>query len=202
VLETKRRRAQSKLAYDLQYHPMDDTMRPSRAAKRRSVHGEQILFSNVDDTDATSSHADTDSEQPDHSEGEDREKENSNKRKKTVTKTKKSSTGKLQAQLPSRRSARKTSHPEAAYRTDIHPQDRNIQEASEADEVSPNPNRKRTRLFSNPAQATAAPAEELSDEHPDSPPPGSVTDVEDEEMAGNRVSDGESERTPQNSADW
>jgi hypothetical protein len=173
---------------------MDDTMRPSRAAKRRSVHGEQILFSNVDDTDATSSHADTDSEQPDHSEGEDRDK--------TVTKTKKSSTGKLQAQLPSRRSARKTSHPEAAYRTDIHPQDRNIQEASEADEVSPNPNRKRTRLFSNPAQATAAPAEELSDEHPDSPPPGSVTDVEDEEMAGNRVSDGESERTPQNSADW
>ena len=200
VLETKRNRAQNKLAYDLHYHPMDDTLRPSRAAKRRSVHGEQLLSSDVDDddddADATPSHADTDSGQPDQSESEESDKENSKKRKKTVTKTRKSSAGKLQAQVPSRRSSRKTSHPETAYRTDIHPQDRNLRETSDEDEDSPKSSRKRTKLSSNPARSSAAPSEELSDGIPNNPSPDSIFDMEDGEVAGTGVSDGKSALIP------
>ncbi|RMZ72520.1 hypothetical protein GMOD_00007517 [Pyrenophora seminiperda CCB06] len=42
-MEDLRNRGQSKLLYDVKYHPMDESIRPSQAAKRRQAHKEELV---------------------------------------------------------------------------------------------------------------------------------------------------------------
>lgn len=95
----------SELLYDQKYHPMDDYLRPTQAARRRAIHEEQV---SDDDSEVTGfeggSHSESDSEiesQP-----------SKNKRRKV-------SHPNAQA---TRRSTRQVNR-EVLYDTSVHPQD-------------------------------------------------------------------------------
>lgn len=118
---------QSKLAYDLKYHPMDDSLRPTQAAKRRTAHGEELLFAD-DTSDASSFPADTDAESVAHV--EDSEDESERRAKSTLNK-KKRSRARSQSPQPTRRSSRRTEDRKMSYRMDIHPQDKLLEVSSD-----------------------------------------------------------------------
>jgi hypothetical protein len=118
---------QGKLAYDVKYHPMDDLIRPSQAAKRRSAHGEDLTpydssseASTIIDTDANES-SNQGSEPEEHT--------------KPTTEGKKRCQTKAQARSVegTRRSTRKTSEPKISYNTNIHPQDKFLVISSDDD---------------------------------------------------------------------
>ena len=108
---------QSKLVYDVKYHPIDDSIRPSLAAKRRSVHGEQLLsddslYEPVDAEIVSPMQLDDDTEiwnVP---------------KKATTGKKRKRTLG--QESEPTRRSSRKTSCSKTAYNMNVHPQDEDL----------------------------------------------------------------------------
>ncbi|CAO2654695.1 Nn.00g114280.m01.CDS01 [Neocucurbitaria sp. VM-36] len=109
---------QGRLVYDLKYHPMDDSIRPSQAARRRLAHGEVLLLS--DDTcDSSSEQSLTETVSPI---GVDEESELEEAPRK-VTGGKKRKLTHMQASKPTRRSSCKTSDVKTAYNMDIHPQD-------------------------------------------------------------------------------
>lgn len=102
---------QSKLAYDQKYHPMDDSLRPTRAAKRRRALVEPIICL----TEASES--DTRDDQSPHSGN------------KVAEKLAKVSPNRQQEILQclytptTRRSPRIMSRPKDSYNTNMHPQD-------------------------------------------------------------------------------
>jgi hypothetical protein len=119
-----RRATQGKLVYDTKYHPMDDSIRPSQAAKRRSLHGETQCFSD-DTVGPFCMYSETD-EEDGHYEELEHLQESSKRGKKRARR-------RSPSPQPTRRSPRKTSNPKVSYNTSIHPQDHDL-EASSADE--------------------------------------------------------------------
>ncbi|KAF2129527.1 hypothetical protein P153DRAFT_290768, partial [Dothidotthia symphoricarpi CBS 119687] len=119
-----RKATQSKLSYDQRYHPMDDSLRPSQAAKRRSMHGEDEASSNESSISYPEC-TDTDVENaPDsESEGEGRPAPARKGKKRT-----RAEVGSLQA---TRRSSRKVSNRNFSYSIKVHPQDRDLEISSD-----------------------------------------------------------------------
>jgi hypothetical protein len=120
-----RRAAQGKLVYDVKYHPMDDSIRPSQAAKRRSAHGEIQLFSD-NTTDSCSVPAVSDEE-------EDEDNEETEQKVRSIKKGKKRARQQFQSPEPTRRSSRRTATPKISYNMSVHPQDRDLEESSADD---------------------------------------------------------------------
>ncbi|KAH9881881.1 hypothetical protein J1614_001052 [Plenodomus biglobosus] len=126
---------QNKLVYDLKYHPMDDSIRPSQAAKRRSAHGEQLLSSGASiHFFSTRNDADT---QP----SSDYSIEEGRTRKKVVqkhvSKGKKRPRQRSQSPRPTRRSSRRVSDEKKPYDMSVHPQDKDLELlSSDGEEVS------------------------------------------------------------------
>lgn len=122
-----RRAPQGKLIYDAKYHPMDDSIRPSQAAKRRSAHGE-IELSSDDESETFSV----------HSESEDEKEQNTEKliKKFGSRKSKKRSRSRSESLQPTRRSSRRASNQKVSYNMNVHPQDRYLEVSSSDDEDS------------------------------------------------------------------
>ena len=116
-----RKATQGKLIYDVKYHPMDDSIRPSRAAKRRSFHGEPKTFS-AESSEATSAH-----DEPNEGESDVEERAASTKK---GTKRKKCCPREAQ---PTRRSSRKSLNSGISYNMSVHPQDRDLEVSSSDD---------------------------------------------------------------------
>ncbi len=88
------------LSYDLKYHPMDDTLKPKRAEKRRRAHTDEGSVAEEDDDDKEDSVS------------------NNNHRRRLSTST------------STRRSIRRSSQSHPSYDASIHPQDKALREAS------------------------------------------------------------------------
>jgi hypothetical protein len=132
-----RRAAQGKLMYDVKYHPMDDSIRPTQAAKRRLAHAKVGLVSDDDSTEA-SVPADSDLD----SESDTKEE----KQKSTPTKKgRKRARSLSQSPKPTRRSSRRTVTPRISYNMSVHPQDHDLEESSAdvSDEEATAPSYKR-----------------------------------------------------------
>jgi hypothetical protein len=134
-----RRAARGKLIYDVKYHPMDDSIRPSQAAKRRSAHGEEQVSS--DDSSEASVQGDG-SDLDEEKEGKKEEEQKSRPAKKG----KKRARSPSQSPEPTRRSSRRTATLRVSYNMSIHPQDRDLEESSADDSddeaAAPGPKRK------------------------------------------------------------
>jgi len=87
------------LSYDLKYHPMDDTLQPKRAEKRRRAHTDAGSAAEEDDDDK-----------------EDRGSNNNHRRRPSTSNS-------------TRRSIRRSSQSHASYDANIHPQDKALREA-------------------------------------------------------------------------
>ncbi len=133
----------SKLAYDVKYHPMDDSIRPSQAAKRRSVHGEIQLLSE-DSCDRLSEELDTDAESLALTDNESEVEENP----KQAPCDKRRKKARPCSSVATRRSSRITSCPRKAYNMKVHPQDEELQILSDDETIMRVPARKRKRLTS------------------------------------------------------
>ncbi|KAF2855582.1 hypothetical protein T440DRAFT_385243 [Plenodomus tracheiphilus IPT5] len=149
---------QNKLVYDLKYHPMDDSIRPTQAAKRRSAHGERLLSSD-DSSECLSVHCDADT--PPLSEASFEGEAFLEKRGwKQAKQGKKRSRDQMQSpQEPTRRSSRRVSDEKKSYDMSVHPQDEDLELLSSDDEElsMPSPKRKRThsRKSGNSSAATS-----------------------------------------------
>lgn len=118
-----RNAGQSGLKYDIKYHPMDDAVRPSQAAKRRSLHGDlPILSTESDDTDEMSSMC---AQSSDESNGEMPKKE-VKKRSRPTIKGMKRTRPQSEAHEPVRRSTRQTADVKVLYDMSVHPQDHDL----------------------------------------------------------------------------
>ena len=135
---------QGKLAYDVKYHPMDDLIRPSQAAKRRSAHGEDPISSE------NSSEASTIIE-PDADETSDEESEPEEQRK-PINKGKKRSQAQSRTRTVegTRRSTRKISDPKTSYNMNIHPQDKFLVISSDDEEMEVSAKKRRKLTCSRP----------------------------------------------------
>ncbi|KAH7395187.1 hypothetical protein DE146DRAFT_99546 [Phaeosphaeria sp. MPI-PUGE-AT-0046c] len=122
-----RRAPQGKLIYDAKYHPMDDSIRPSQAAKRRSAHGE-IILSSDDETETETFTVHSDSEAEGEADNEDLIK------KFRPSKNKKRSRSRSESLLPTRRSSRRITKQKILYNMDVHPQDRYLEVSSSSDD--------------------------------------------------------------------
>jgi len=146
-----RSRTQSKLVYDVKYHPMDDAVRPSQAAKRRSAHGEKLVPESGDSSEA-SSILDTDADETGsddvHSEGEDEE---GIPKRKTKSKARKQTKSRPVPTEGTRRSTRNVSGIKASYDMGIHPQDKYLVISSDDDNrpISSNKHKKLSRKRAN-----------------------------------------------------
>jgi hypothetical protein len=134
-----RRAAQGKFIYDVKYHPMDDSIRPSQAAKRRSAHGEEQVSSD-DSSEASVQGDDSDSDEEEEDNKEEEQKSRPAKKGKKRTRSP------SQSPEPTRRSSRRTATPRVSYNMSIHPQDRDLEESSTTDSggeaAAPGPKRK------------------------------------------------------------
>lgn len=110
--------------YDLKYHPMDESIRPTQAAKRRSVHGEAPLFSD-DSNQSFSVHGDS-STDSDVDQKEDEPKPTRKGKKRTRQQSR--------SLEPTRRSSRRTSDAKVLYDMNVHPQDDDLIVLSSDDE--------------------------------------------------------------------
>jgi hypothetical protein len=134
-----RRAARGKLIYDVKYHPMDDSIRPSQAAKRRSAHGEeQVSSDDSSEASVQGDGSDSDEEKEDNKEEE--------QKSRPAKKGKKRARSPSQSPEPTRRSSRRTATPKVSYNMSIHPQDRDLEESSTTDSggeaATPVPKRK------------------------------------------------------------
>lgn len=111
-------RAKSALVYDQKYHPLDDIIRPSQAAKRRTLHGEQpLLESRSKGGGSDESVSDVwRMAYDDDSDDEGLQPAQSRKRKRVKPLTPE----------PTRRSSRRRSKPKTSYDMNIHPQDSDL----------------------------------------------------------------------------
>jgi hypothetical protein len=135
----------SALRYDTKYHPMDDAVRPSQAAKRRSLHGDvQILSDESDDMSSmcAESSDESDEEEP---------KKDVKKKPHPFTKGNKRTRDPIEAREPTRRSSRQTAGVKVLYDTNVHPQDEDlIVLSSDDDEAESGPIVKRRKWSSSP----------------------------------------------------
>ena len=139
-----RKGKQRKLVYDLKYHPMDDSVRPSLAAKRRSAHGEIQFFSD-DRFESFSRHADSSAD----SDAEGERVEEVEKKPKPICKGKKRVRCQSESPEPTRRSLRKTTDQKVSYNMSVHPQDDDLIMLSADDDdhdEAPTPIVKRKKL--------------------------------------------------------
>lgn len=133
-------RAKSALVYDQKYHPLDDIIRPSQAAKRRTLHGEQPFLesesngesSNESASDVGSMAGDDDSDDEDPQPAQNRKR----KRARSLTPE------------PARRSSRRRSKPKTSYNVNIHPQDSDLKRvwACDGSKSSPSPTKQTTSI--------------------------------------------------------
>ncbi|KAH6614104.1 hypothetical protein C7974DRAFT_70895 [Boeremia exigua] len=127
-------RAMNTLLYDQKYHPMDDFIRPSSAAKRRSIHGVTSgVLDNEASEDSSSDMAsilgDTDSDDEDSQ---------------PPTRGQKRKRSKSPSSEPTRRSSRQRTTPKVSYNMKIHPQDSDLKRvwACDGSNSSPSPTKK------------------------------------------------------------
>jgi hypothetical protein len=134
---------QGKLAYDVKYHPMDDLIRPSQAAKRRSAHREELILS--DNSSEASTIIETDAEESSNEESEPEEQP------KPTSRGKKRSQAKSQARSVqgTRRSTRKMPVPKTSYNMDIHPQDKFLVISSDDDDEETEVSAKKRRKLAH-----------------------------------------------------
>ncbi|RAR13810.1 hypothetical protein DDE83_002847 [Stemphylium lycopersici] len=125
-----RNRKQNRLIYDLKYHPMDDSVRPTQAAKRRSAHGQRHVCFDSDDSSEASTVINTDTE------GSGDEQSEIEKQPKRDAKGKKRKLALSQSLSiePTRRSSRKVSDIKTSYNMKVHPQDEFLVISSDEDE--------------------------------------------------------------------
>jgi hypothetical protein len=118
----------SKLVYDEKYHPLDDVIRPSHAAKRRLIHGEEypsedeLSVSSFDGSDATTY--------------SDVEEASSPVKAKPAKKGSKRVKFDIKLPEPTRRSSRQKSQPRVSYNALVHPQDDLLELAFAEDETA------------------------------------------------------------------
>jgi hypothetical protein len=150
-------RAKSTLVYDQKYHPMDDIVRPSQAAKRRSLHGERPLPSN--DSDASSSEqsgSDVGSMVGDGDSDDDELQPPTRQRKRKRSES--------QAPEPSRRSSRRKANPRVSYNMKVHPQDSDLRLAYACDGSTSSPTtKKRVRSSVNCSISKNGPLENFEE---------------------------------------
>jgi hypothetical protein len=115
-----RNAGQSALRYDTKYHPMDDAVRPSQAAKRRALH-EDVQISS-DESDNMSSMRAESSDESD----EEEPKKDVKKKPQLVTKGKKRTRAQVELWEPTRRSSRQTAGMKVLYDMNVHPQDEDL----------------------------------------------------------------------------
>lgn len=118
----------SKLIYDLKYHPMDESLHPSQAAKRRSAHGESY---EADPEDSGSDGCPTGAESEDESDSESIVTVKEVSSRKMSGKGKKRTIEKVLKGEGTRRSARTTKAVNVLYDMSVHPQDSEIEVSSE-----------------------------------------------------------------------
>ncbi|KAL5113971.1 hypothetical protein ACEQ8H_008153 [Pleosporales sp. CAS-2024a] len=119
--DRRHRSRQSKLMYDAKYHPMDDCIRPSLAAKRRSLHGETLVIADDDDDETDTSDAHGVSDEIEHEAGWQMQRGPTKSNKKRIRCA-------SQSPQPFRRSSRTKSTPRISYDTSIHPQDPELEQ--------------------------------------------------------------------------
>lgn len=148
---------QSALKYDVKYHPMDDSIRPTQAARRREAHGEAHLGSDDDDeNESFSVRADSDTTSDIESDEE----------RKPAPAKKGSKRGRRGTQSiePTRRSSRRTASRKVSYDMSKHPQDLDLiivssdsEKESDEDENddAPPPTAKRQKSRSSTAKTGA-----------------------------------------------
>ncbi|KAJ4990344.1 hypothetical protein SVAN01_04226 [Stagonosporopsis vannaccii] len=128
-------RARRSLMYDQKYHPMDDFIRPSQAAKRRSIHGmSPIIDEDLGDetSEGTGSEAAATVHNTDDNDNDAQKHASSRKRKRSIP----------WASKPTRRSMRRKMELKVSYDMSIHPQDSDLNRAYAFDgsDSSPSPN--------------------------------------------------------------
>lgn len=167
-------RAKITLVYDQKYHPMDDIIRPSQAAKRRSLHGEKALPpDDSDGSDASSSNrtsSDVGSMVGDE-ESDDDEPQPSKQRQKRKR-------PESRTPEPTRRSSRRRVSPKMSYNMKIHPQDSDLRRvyACDGSRSSPLPKKQEGTSLSSfssnsgSAECFPEPHKKPSDIHPDLSP--------------------------------
>ncbi|CAG5161171.1 uncharacterized protein ALTATR162_LOCUS5974 [Alternaria atra] len=146
-----RDRTQSKLVYDVRYHPMDDAIRPARAAKRRSAHGETIVVGSDDPSDA-SAVIDTEASAGDSSDVQNEDKEEIPKQGRKVTGRKQTRSRPLPTE-GTRRSTRKVSNQKTSYNINIHPQDKYLVISSDDEDMQPSINKRRNLTHKRPNES-------------------------------------------------
>lgn len=116
-----RRANRSKLVYDVKYHPMDDDIQPTRAAKRRLAHGEtqSILV----DSSGSCSENNEEGTDDDNAAANSTDEEEATVQPKS-RKRRRCHNSPLE---PSRRSLRKTPETKVLYNMSIHPQDEELE---------------------------------------------------------------------------
>ena len=147
---------------------MDDCIRPSQAAKRRSIHGDNELSSDGP-CEAVSEGLDTDTELPTLTDNEseiDDEPHRSSKNQKRKNMQSWSTE-------PLRRSSRRTERPKKAYNMKFHPQDDILQKLSDEESTVQTSSKKKRKLHSILPTIEIDSSEELSDsieiENPENP---------------------------------
>lgn len=126
-------RVKSTLVYDQKYHPLDDVIRPSHAAKRRIIHGEQPLMasgSNGETPEELGSDVGSAAGDEDGDDG-DLQPTPIRKRKRARPLTSK----------PIRHSSHRRSKPKTSYNMKLHPQDSDLKRvwACDGSKSSPSP---------------------------------------------------------------
>jgi hypothetical protein len=136
-----RHRNKSKLIYDAKYHPMDDAIRPTQAARRRTAHGEkQTCFDSDDSSEASVvTHTDAEESSDENSEAEEEPVQNQKGKKRKLTQLQ------LLSVEPTRRSSRKVSEPKISYNMNVHPQDEFLLASSDEEEFEPKKKPKRSK---------------------------------------------------------
>ena len=149
-------RAKSTLVYDQKYHPLDDVIRPSQAAKRRTLHGENPVTGIGSDCGTSEDSAsdirgmvcdeDSDDEEPQPTRNRER------KRARSLTPE------------PTRRSSRRRSKPKTSYNMNMHPQDSDLKRvwACDGSKSSPSPT-KQTAPSTAIALTRKIPSEEFEE---------------------------------------
>ena len=136
-----RNRTQSKLVYDVKYHPMDDTIRPSQAAKRRIAHREVSILDSDDASDAFTL-TDTAASIGESSDTRSEDYEEAPMQSKQAKRRKQTKLRPLPAE-GTRRSTRKVSNQKTSYNMDIHPQDKYLVISSDDDDKQTPSNKRR-----------------------------------------------------------
>jgi hypothetical protein len=127
-------RVKSTLVYDQKYHPLDDIIRPSQAAKRRLLHGERPTLpddSNGSVPEGLGSDVGSVVGDEDSDDKEPRPSTRGRKRKRSVS---------LNPEH-TRRSSRRRTKPKVSYNMKIHPQDSDLRRVGACDgsKSSPSP---------------------------------------------------------------